>query len=131
MCVHVYSLNGYTTYLVLVDVNTGERLEGRPRAPSFSEQQAKYAKTAIEESLDLGDKLFECTQGAFLHAYARLLKLIWPQRKSSFRGTTTAKQGASTLRSHDQHTDSDLTLLDGSMRVSRWLWLLDSLFHVP
>lgn len=72
MCVHVYFLNLYASYFHLVDVTTGERHAGRPRAASFSEQQAKYAKTAIEESLDSGDKLFECTQGVCRTAHIHM-----------------------------------------------------------
>ena len=46
-----------------VDIMTGERRKGKQRITSFGEQQAKYAKQAVEEGLDLGENLFECTQG--------------------------------------------------------------------
>ena len=49
-----------------VDIMTGERRKGKQRITSFGEQQAKYAKQAIEEGLDLGENLFECTQGKLL-----------------------------------------------------------------
>ena len=41
---------------------TGEHLKDAPRVVSFGDQQAKYAKNAIEENIDLGEKLFECLQ---------------------------------------------------------------------
>ena len=46
-----------------VDIMTGEKRQGKQRITSFGEQQAKLAKTAIEEGLDMGENLFECTQG--------------------------------------------------------------------
>ena len=49
-----------------VDIMTGERRKGKQRITSFGEQQAKYAKQAIEEGLDLGENLFECTQGGLV-----------------------------------------------------------------
>ncbi|KAF7791287.1 hypothetical protein EIP86_002301 [Pleurotus ostreatoroseus] len=43
-------------------MSTGEHLKDAPRVISFGDQQAKYAKSAIEENIDLGEKLFECLQ---------------------------------------------------------------------
>lgn len=42
---------------------TGEKRKGKQRITSFGEMQAKYAKEAIEESLDLGENLLQCSQG--------------------------------------------------------------------
>ncbi len=46
-----------------VDVMTGERRPGKQRITSFGELQAKFSKACIEDGLDRGENLFECTQG--------------------------------------------------------------------
>lgn len=51
-----------------VDMATGEHLKDVPRVISFGDQQAKYAKNAIEENIDLGEKLFECLQSESTHS---------------------------------------------------------------
>lgn len=45
------------------DPVTGVKRKGKKRITSFGSEQAKFAKEAIEEALDLGEKLFENTQG--------------------------------------------------------------------
>ena len=107
---------------------TGERRKGMRRIPSFGDQQAKLAKQAIEEGLDLGENLFECTQGEFKsHGIIDSTDSSTASANPSFVVLPEPGQvgGFVLLGGSYSYT------LDGSKRVFLPLWRPDRPSHVP
>ncbi|PSR81917.1 hypothetical protein PHLCEN_2v6212 [Hermanssonia centrifuga] len=59
------------------DVMTGERRPGKQRITSFGELQAKFSKACIEDGLDRGENLFECTQAQIILTWFYLSQARW------------------------------------------------------